>query len=90
MIEMVKVLSVAAVGGNRLRIQFSNGAVGERDLAGLLAEGGEMVTPLRDPVVFAGVFLQLGTITWPNGFDLDSIALHSEMRAAGELERPAA
>jgi hypothetical protein len=39
---------------------------------------------------FARVFLQLGTLTWPNGFDLDSIALHDEMAAAGALRRTAA
>jgi hypothetical protein len=29
-------------------------------------------------------------LTWPNGFDVDSIALHDEMKAAGVLRKPAA
>jgi len=36
-------------------------------------------------------FLEYGALTWPNGFDLDSINLNMEMRKAGELTRvPAA
>jgi hypothetical protein len=31
--------------------------------------------------------VELGALTWPNGFDLDPIALHDRMAAAGELSR---
>jgi hypothetical protein len=34
--------------------------------------------------------LELGTLTWPNSFDLDSIALHDEIKQAGLLHRTAA
>ena len=46
-----------------------------------------MVEPLRDPAFFRRVFVQCGVLTWPNGFDLDAVRLHDEMRAAGLLER---
>jgi hypothetical protein len=36
------------------------------------------------------VFVELGALTWPNGFDLDPIALHDRMAEAGELSREAA
>ena len=49
-----------------------------------------MVRPLKDPAFFARVFVELGALTWPNGFDLDPIALHDRMAAAGELSREAA
>jgi len=49
-----------------------------------------MIEPLKDPKFFARVFLQLGALTWPNGLDLDSIALHDEMKSAGALRRTAA
>jgi hypothetical protein len=62
----------------------------ERDLSDIVDEGGPMVEPLRDSKFFARVFLELGTLTWPNGFDLDSIALHDEMQQAGLLHRTAA
>jgi uncharacterized protein DUF2442 len=87
MIELVNVTSVEPQDGSRLRVRFSNGAIGIRDLSDLLAEGGPMVEPLRDPAFFRRVFVQCGVLTWPNGFDLDAVRLHDEMRAAGLLER---
>ena len=88
--DIIKVVSVASLGGHRLRIAFSNGSEGERDFADVIAEGGIMVEPLADERFFARVFIELGTLAWPNGFDLDSIALQDEMQAAGLLHRRAA
>lgn len=90
MVEIVKIIKLEKLGGFRLRLHFSDGTVGERDFSDILAEGGEMVEPLRDPDFFNRVFLEYGTLAWPNGFDLDSIALHQEMKAAGQLRIPAA
>lgn len=90
MFEMIDVVKVEARGGHRLALAFSDGTEGEVDLAGLLAEGGEMVEPLRDPAFFARVFLDDGIPTWPNGFDLDAIALHMDMKERGLLRRSAA
>ena len=39
---------------------------------------------------FARVFVEMGALTWPNGFDLDPIALHERMAAAGKLTPVAA
>ena len=90
MIDIVKILKVEKLGGFRLRIHFSDGTAGERDFSDVVAEEGPMVAPLQDRRFFARVFLQLGTLTWPNGYDLDSIALHQEMKAAGLLRHAAA
>ena len=90
MIEIIKILKVEKLGGLRLRLCFSDGTEGERDFSDVVAEGGTMVEPLKSRKFFARVFLQLGTLTWPNGFDLDSIALHDEMMSAGALRRSAA
>ncbi len=90
MFELIDVVRVEPRGGYRLAVAFSDGSEGERDFADLIAEGGEMVEPLRDVAFFARVFLDDGVPTWPNGFDLDSIALHQEMKAAGLLRAPAA
>jgi hypothetical protein len=87
--EVVDVAHVEPRGDHRLFVRFSNDAEGVRDFAGLVAEGGSMVEPLGDPAFFARVFLDDGILTWPNGFDLDSIALHHEMRTAGLLRVPA-
>lgn len=90
MIEIIKILKVEKLGGFRLRVYFSDGTVGERDFSDVVIKGGPMVAPLRDRKFFARVFLQLGTLTWPNGYDLDSIALHNEMKESGALRRAAA
>jgi hypothetical protein len=87
---MIDVVSVKPMGGLRLRIVFSNGSAGVHDFSSTAARKGEMVSPLNDPAFFARVFVELGALTWPNGFDLDPIALHDRMAGAGELSREAA
>jgi Protein of unknown function (DUF2442) len=87
---MIDVVSVQHLGGYRLRVGFSDGAAGVHDFSATAARDGEMVRPLKDPAFFARVFVELGALTWPNGFDLDPIALHERMAAAGELTPVAA
>ena len=90
MIELVKIIGLKKLGGFRVHLHFSDGTEGERDFSDVISEGGPMVEPLRDPAFFSRVFLECGILTWPNGFDLDSIALHDEMKRAGLLRRSAA
>lgn len=87
---MIDVVSVKALGSFRLRVGFSDGSAGVHDFASTVARNGEMVVPLKDPVFFARVFVELGALAWPNGFDLDPIALYDRMLAAGELTPVAA
>jgi hypothetical protein len=90
MIELVKVSQVKALDGCRLWVRFSNGREGVRDFSDVLAEGGPMVEPLRNPALFQRVFVECGVPAWPNGFDLDAIALYREMDEAGLLTAKAA
>lgn len=90
MIKMVKVVDVTPDGEWRLRLRFSDGSEGVHDFASLVAEEGEMLQPLKDPAFFARVHVEYGVPTWPNGFDLDAIALHMQMEEAGELRSRAA
>ena len=90
MFEIVDVVRVEPLVGHRLSISFSDGTEGEYDFSEMVALGGEMVEPLRDSAFFARVFLDDGILTWPNGFDLDSIALHMDMQKRGLLRRTAA
>lgn len=90
MIDIIDVTEVRPLGNYRLFLRFSDGTCGEHDFADLIAEATPMTAPLRDPTVFARVFVELGVPTWPNGFDLDAIELHRVMQAAGELRRVAA
>jgi Protein of unknown function (DUF2442) len=82
---IIDVISVKPMGGFTLRVVFFDGSWGVHDFSSTTARDGEMVRPLADPAFFARVFAELGALTWPNGFDLDPIALHDRMAAAGEL-----
>ena len=90
MIEIVKVVGVEPLEGFRLRVRFSDGLSGVHDFREIVAESGPMVVPLRDEAFFKRVFIELGVLTWPNGYDLDAINLHREMKAAGEIAAAAA
>ena len=59
-----------------------------RDFSDILAEGGPMVEPLRDPAIFSKVFIELGAPTLPNGYDIAPWTLHKVLKDAGAL-RPA-
>src|ERR1700724_3190520 len=77
---MIDVISLKRLGDYRLGVAFSDGSRGVRDFADIVAHEGEMVRPLRDADYFARVFIEEGALTWPNGYDVDSMALHDEMR----------
>jgi hypothetical protein len=84
---MIDVIGLKRLGNHRLEIAFSDGSCGVRDFADIVARNGEMVRPLREPDYFARVFIEDGALTWPNGYDVDSISLHREMKDAGLLHR---
>jgi len=88
-LSLIKVTKIEPLSGHRLRVRFSDGSTGERDFADIVASGGPMLEPLRDPAYFARVFLDLGAPTWPNGYDLAPNALHAEMAEAGLLRHAA-
>ncbi len=77
---LVHVTSVRALGGYRLRLAFTDGTVGDIDLADEL--WGVVFEPLRDPALFRRVDVdpQLGTVVWPNGADLDPESLRGAVR----------
>ncbi|OCW57240.1 DUF2442 domain-containing protein [Hoeflea olei] len=87
---LVDVISARPREGQVLSLTFSTGEIGEISLAKMIETGGPMVEPLRDPAVFAQVFVELGAPAWPHGFDLDAIALYIDMRDRGLLRKPAA
>jgi hypothetical protein len=90
MIAIVKVVEVRPLDGFRLHVRFSDGWEGVRDCADIVAETGPMVEPLRDETFFRRVFIEYGALAWPNGYDIDPIALHHEMQRAGLLQRSTA
>lgn len=90
MIEYVDVVALKPLPGFRLWLQFSNGRQGIRDFADILAEGGEMVEPLKDEAFFNRVSLHRTVPGWPNGYEIDATNLHMELAESGQLSTPVA
>jgi Protein of unknown function (DUF2442) len=84
---LARVAAVEPLEGFRLRLTFTDGLVREVDLADDL--WGPMAEPLQDPAYFRRVSVdpELGTVVWPNGYDLDPDVLHGDHQP---VERPAA
>jgi hypothetical protein len=71
------IVDVRRLDGHRLHLRFDDGVEGEVDVARLIEFSG-VFEPLHDPAYFAqvAVMTDLGTISWPNGADLDPLVLY--------------
>lgn len=87
---MIKVVKTGFPGGHRPRTTFSDGMAGEYDFSSIVAGGGPMTEPLREPAFFARGFIEDGALTWPNGFDVAPGWLRREIEAGGALSREVA
>jgi hypothetical protein len=71
--------------GLRLHLRFRDGTEGAADLAALVtAADAGLFAALSDEAEFAGVRLELGVPTWPNGADLDPTWLYDAIRTSGK------
>ena len=61
--------------------EMENGEVYEYDMSFVLEEEGVMIEPLRNRDFFEKVFIELGCMTWPNGYciDGDSVAMEGKL-----------
>lgn len=78
-----RVTGVKVVPPYRLTLTFADGTTGMVDCAPwVLDEDAGVFAPLRDPALFAQVFLdqEAGTVAWPNGADVDPDTLYEEAR----------
>jgi hypothetical protein len=78
---------VESLQGHRLRVTFSDGAVKEVDVGGLLAAGG-VFAPIRDRRdVFEQVRVnpETRTVEWPANVDLDPDVLHGRHEPASGI-----
>jgi hypothetical protein len=76
-----RVTSVAPLANYRLQVGFDDGSVGVVDCSHLVLGGGVgAFTALRDPSVFASVFVhpQSRTVSWPGNLDLDPDVLYAK------------
>jgi len=76
------VVYAKALGGHRLFLRFDDGVEGQIDLRRVIPEFKGMLAPLSDPafVSLVSVNPEIGTVTWPNGVDLDEIVLYCAVR----------
>ena len=78
------VARVQALPGFRLTVQFVDGTVGEVDLSRLVtSEQAGVFSKLRDPELFAKVWLDYGAVTWPGELDLAPDAMYDAIQAHG-------
>lgn len=82
---LLHVIGVSHIKAYELRIQFSNGAVKEVDLAGELY--GQVFEPLKDLEFFKRVSVnpETRTIEWPNGADFAPEFLYETGKEAKQV-----
>jgi hypothetical protein len=83
--ELRTITHIEAAKNFQLICTFDNGVTKTFDLRPLLKKGGSMIKQLESPAFFKKVFLEMGTPTWPNGFDLCCDVIYQQgktMRAA--------
>lgn len=72
----VRVRSVTPLEGWTVRVVFTNGEQRDIDLSPYIGRG-PIFEPVRDdPAVFRSVYVEGGTIAWPNGADIDPDVLY--------------
>ena len=72
---LVRVHSVEQREGFKVNIRFTDGSSREANLAPYLR--GPIFEPIRnDPTLFGSLQVEEGTITWPNGADIDPDVLY--------------
>ncbi len=74
------IVAVRVLGNHLLEVRFEDGVEGRIDLAQTLSFRG-VFEPLQDPAFFAraAVDPESGTVTWPNGADLDPDVLYASV-----------
>ena len=70
MIKIRKIARIKAKDDFMLECLMENGEVFSYDMSFLKRENGEMAIPLKDPGFFNQVFLELGHLSWPNGYEI--------------------
>jgi len=75
---LLDIIAVYPLDGYKLHLTFEDGAEGIVDIAQLIEFTG-VFQPLVNPTYFAQVAVNpdLGTISWPNGADLDPNVLYA-------------
>lgn len=73
---MIRVKTVAPLHGYIVRVTFTNDEQRDIDVTRYISAGGVFAPVHDDPAFFRQVRAELGTITWPNGADIDPDVLY--------------
>lgn len=76
--EIVKVVSVEPLDNSRLRVKLSNGRKGIFDVSRFVGNG--VFQELEDPEYFRRVYVDYGTVVWPNEQDIDPELIEMELQ----------
>lgn len=84
MTDLIKITRAQPLAGYRVRLWFSNGAVKDVDLDGVLSRGGVFAAIRDDRAVFEAVAVnpRSQTIEWPGEVDLDPEVLYGRLEPA--------
>ncbi len=81
MTPLYDVIDVRVQPDYKLAVVFEDGLKGTVDLSRRLH--GTLFGSLRDEVLFAKAYLDLGTVVWPGGADLAPDVMYDEIRRSG-------
>ena len=86
---MIHLVQKATTRGFILVCTFSNAEIVEYDMTNIHDERGTMAQPLKKPTFFSKVFVESGTPTWPNGYDVcpETIYLQGKRRTVESKNR---
>ena len=68
--ELRLVVKVKAKPGYQIECTFDNDVVKSYDMSFVTKKSGSMLVPFKNESFFKKVFLEMGTPTWPNGYDI--------------------
>jgi len=68
-----------------LTCHMSDGAIYEYDMSFVKHEPDEMLRPLKDEGFLAQVFLEFGSLAWPNGYDIHANTVAREGRLVKQV-----
>ena len=84
--EIVKVISVTPLDNYILRVKLSNGRKGIFDVSRFVGKG--VFRELRDPEYFRRVYVDYGTVVWPNEQDIDPELIEMELQPETAPNKP--
>ncbi len=75
-----RIQAVSVLPDFRLALTFRDGLTGIADFSSLkIGKDNGIYEPLANADFFAQVQIELGTLTWPNGADMDPAWLHDNL-----------